>query len=1103
MDDYLLPIELLEQVSKGNCVLFLGTEWIDDGQCTWGYQHLATELLKYCKHDDPDRSITKVAQSYELVFGRQSLVERVCSVIEEHSQVVPTVDQIAARLPFDTVITTRIDHSLEEAYRVLGKSVVKIVQDKEAAFVDSQKISLFKIHGSVDQKESLVLTERDHFSIFKKRPIISEQVKVFFATKTVLFIGYNLENTYSKLLHREIVDEFGDFRRRAYAVLEDASEYLVQYWERENIKIIDCDALTFLQSLEQELSRFKTEHSTTTRPQPKQSYKYPYKFLDHFDTKDADLFFGREQEIGLLSQRVLAHRLMVVFGDSGVGKTSLIKAGAMPALKKLEVFPIYCRVLDSPNNAMEKAIAHAVAAETGILIDASGVSETPLLNLLMKSQQAVGRPIVLFIDQLEELFVLSYENQQLFIDQLAQCVYDDGKIDVRIVLSLRSDFLRELDGLREHLPKVFHNIFHLKNLSAAGAVEAIMRPLNLFSVKFEDALVNLLIKDLTSEGSIAPAQLQIVCNKLYEQFSEKKTITIEDYRSVKEARGILASYLEEVLGRFSFLLRGTAKQVLQALVSSRMTKKLLTGQEIAEQLHLPWSQLEGIVSELETYRLLRRVETEEGYKYELVHEYIVQQVWQWLSDQEAKIKEVQEIIDTETRYWPRYRTPLSRQKLDAVYECWSQLVLKEEHLELLFRSSVAHGRLKQWEEVAETLGQQLVPFYVKCLGGHELEVISLATVALAKLGASTELEHALEQMAFYQQSHARTALRQLAEGRTMEDMVAQHAEPEWKEKSLWNTSPIVGIDFGTTVSAIAVIRNDKPMIIPNREGSKFTPSVVAFTASGEVVGGTPAALQAATNPERTFFSIKRRLGTDWKIDIGNQSYTAVDIAVFIFKSLKEDAETYLQRKVSETVITVPAYFDGRQRHAVLEAARRAGFDVLRLVAEPTVAALAYSTGGVYDRSVAVYDLGGGTFDISLLDLGSGGSATGVVVEVKAINGNTSLGGDDFDHRIVHWLIAEFKKQYGIDLGSDRSAMVRLKEAAERAKITLSGLERVNIYIPYIYADSSGIKHLDVDLTRAKFEELTADLVKETIHCCEQAMRDAGDLSWGENWRWFF
>ncbi len=308
-----------------------------------------------------------------------------------------------------------------------------------------------------------------------------------------------------------------------------------------------------------------------------------------------------------------------------------------------------------------------------------------------------------------------------------------------------------------------------------------------------------------------------------------------------------------------------------------------------------------------------------------------------------------------------------------------------------------------------------------------------------------------------------------------------------------NISSIVGIDFGTNASAVAVIKGRKPFIIRNQRGEKFTPSVVAFSQKGEVVIGTPAVAQAASNPDRTIFSIKTKLGTDWHIDIDSKVYTSIDIAALIFQNLKEDAESYLDRPVIQAVITVPAYFNTRQRQALTDAASKTGLEIFRLVAEPTAASLAYN---VRDRQiVAVCDLGGGTFDVSIIghSLVGEGERHGPVYEVDAVNGDPQLGGDNIDERIVEYLMENFKEHHNIDLFSDKAAKIRLKQAAEQAKIALSELETVNIYVPYIYADQNGIKHISVDLTRSKFEELISDLINKIRDYCRYAIRDSSSV----------
>ena len=300
---------------------------------------------------------------------------------------------------------------------------------------------------------------------------------------------------------------------------------------------------------------------------------------------------------------------------------------------------------------------------------------------------------------------------------------------------------------------------------------------------------------------------------------------------------------------------------------------------------------------------------------------------------------------------------------------------------------------------------------------------------------------------------------------------------------------IIGIDLGTTNSCVAVMEGGEPVVIPNAEGNRTTPSVVAFSKNGERLVGQIAKRQAVTNPDNTVISMKRKMGTAEKVKIEGEEFSPQEISAMILQKLKTDAENYLGQKVTQAVITVPAYFSDSQRQATKDAGKIAGLEVLRIINEPTAAALAFGMDKEdQDQKIMVYDLGGGTFDVSILDIGDG------VFEVLATNGNTHLGGDDFDQRIIDYLISEFKKSNGIDLSTDKMAMQRLKEAAEKAKIELSGMQQTQINLPFITADAQGPKHLDVTLTRAKFEELIRDLVDATRVPVEQAMKDAGVTS---------
>ncbi|NLZ72136.1 MAG: molecular chaperone DnaK, partial [Clostridiaceae bacterium] len=297
-------------------------------------------------------------------------------------------------------------------------------------------------------------------------------------------------------------------------------------------------------------------------------------------------------------------------------------------------------------------------------------------------------------------------------------------------------------------------------------------------------------------------------------------------------------------------------------------------------------------------------------------------------------------------------------------------------------------------------------------------------------------------------------------------------------------SRVIGIDLGTTNSCVAVLEGGEPVVIPNPEGARTTPSVVAFSKDGERLIGAIAKRQATSNPDRTITSIKREMGSDFRVNIDNKQYSPQEISAMILQKMKSDAEEYLGETVTQAVVTVPAYFSDAQRQATQDAGKIAGLEVLRIINEPTAASLAYGLDKESDQKIVVFDLGGGTFDVSVMEIGDG------VFEVLATSGNNRLGGDDFDERIVQYLIAEMKRDQGIDLSKDKLALQRLKEAAEKAKIELSGVNSTNINLPYITAGADGPKHLDVTLTRSKFDELTDDLVQKTMGPLKQALKDA-------------
>ncbi len=323
----------------------------------------------------------------------------------------------------------------------------------------------------------------------------------------------------------------------------------------------------------------------------------------------------------------------------------------------------------------------------------------------------------------------------------------------------------------------------------------------------------------------------------------------------------------------------------------------------------------------------------------------------------------------------------------------------------------------------------------------------------------------------------------------MMTMTTMTEEYQFYEEEMNKMSKVIGIDLGTTNSCVATIENGEPIVIANAEGARTTPSVVAFNKDGERLIGITAKRQAVTNPERTMISVKRHMGTDWKTDIDGTEYTPQEISAFILQKLKADAEAYLGHEIKQAVITCPAYFTDAQRKATKDAGRIAGMDVLRIINEPTAAALAYGADKGDDQTILVYDLGGGTFDVSILEIYNVDGQP--QIEVKATAGNNKLGGDDFDERIIEWLVSEFKRETGIDLSKDNQAMSRLKEAAEKAKIELSGTQSSQINLPFITMKDGNPEHLDITMSRARFEDLIAKHIEDTMAPTRQAMKDAG------------
>ncbi|PDW05071.1 hypothetical protein CJ255_00320 [Candidatus Viridilinea mediisalina] len=896
--------DLLERLAQGQGALFIAESYTSGASSE---QALAAELAGYCNYDRPEQELSRVADYFEIMSGRQSLIQRTIDWVDRVRREPTLHHKLLTALPFGVIITTSFDTRLEEAFRRADKPLAKVIRDSDVSFGDGKQVTLIKVCGCVEQPETLVLTERDHRTFQRRHPLIANQLKVIYASKTLIFLNYDLQRDYLREFHEETIAGIRPLHRTAYAVTPQSDEFTRRYWAKDNIVVIAQGAEAFLQNAVTALPK------TLPAIAPRRAIVIPnlatpYKYLDYFETADEGLFFGRGEEVLRLSRRILASRQSVLFGGSGFGKTSLIKAGLMPEIARLGYLPIYSRCLDNPIVALERAIDDAVRACTGCGVDSEDQSASRLLSIVARAQQVVGQQLVLFVDQLEEIFRLSFEQQQNFVIQIARVITNDH-VGLRVVFALRDDFFPELESWQGQLPAIYHHFFRLGRLTESAATESIVGPLGFCDVKFEDKLVELLIEDLRAEGSIEPAQLQIVCSRLYEHFAAEQIITVEHYAQLGRAQAIFRAYFEDVIGRLTASRRVLANRLLQELVSTSRTKLLRTAAELASGLDINLKQIEPLLVELENSRLIRRLQTDDDYKYEIIHDHIVQQVWETFTDDEVQIKQVREMLRYEAIAWLRYRTPLNQNKLADIYRYWMHIQFEERELELIFRSSLTFGKLKLWHEVTAARLSQLKDMYVRLLGDDNRDVTCAAAVLLhAQAEDAAWLSEVLIKVRDVHQHEVRKTLRQFQQGRSVEAFTDEIDNSNRRKRRDWRGTNIIGIDFGTGSSAVAVIESGDPIIIPNQEGSKFTPSVVAFTHRGEIVVGTPALLQAPVNPERTVFSIKRQLGTTWSLSIDGKIYGAVEIAAIIINYLKAQAEAYLQQPVTQTVIAAPAYF---------------------------------------------------------------------------------------------------------------------------------------------------------------------------------------------------
>jgi hypothetical protein len=694
-----IPIELIEQVANGNCVLFAGAG-ISVG--THGQRglpsgsDLAQALATRCGYTGSDLSLPRVAQYYELENGRQALVEFITNEIAD-PQIAPLfIHQLTTWLPFRVVITTNWDRLLERACERASKPYRLVVRNEEISYLAPDKFTLIKIHGSVEQPDTLVITEDDYLDFFSELPTVATVLKAEFATKPLLFLGYSLEDINFKRLYAEVTRELDRHKRLAYAVQRAPSGFAVKWWRQsKEVEIIDADATEFLQALATEVEQFTARSRAIAIPLKREPIhlipKRPYKALNYFEPEDEDMFFGRREEVQRLLSLITSYRLVVLYGESGAGKTSLINAGVIPNLTRAGYLVISVRALEDPAAAIQREVNRHLSEpikSTSSLWDFLKQA-TDVLKTLGKDPASPMQGLVVILDQFEEFFIrLSPEFRTTFIEELGE-VYDGKDLPVKFVFSLREDYFARLSELEWRIPEVFRNKSWLRRLTRHQAAEAITEPVRPLGINYDPALLERLLDDLFKEG-VYPPHLQIVCNQLYDTLDgSEKQITLAHYEKLGRTEHILATYTTDVLAEFPGHLATIARVTLIELVTSLNTKAVLEEPTLVARVGGHPEDQAAVWDKLVNTRLIRRYEREGNVYYELAHEYLVGEITPWIDEKERELKKARELLAQELDNWHRYRMLVPQERLVILSTYRERLELDADAQELLLRSSFA------------------------------------------------------------------------------------------------------------------------------------------------------------------------------------------------------------------------------------------------------------------------------------------------------------------------------------------------------------------------------------------------------------------------------
>ena len=747
MSDLTIPKNLVEQLCRGNCVLFVGAGIsMGEGGLPGGGQ-LAKELAERCDYPGDDLSLDRVAQYYVNTIDKASLLQYVCQRIREARRGPMETHKLIAALPVKIIVSTNYDQLLEGALKAARKPFNVIVTDRQVPSWDEDVINLLKIHGCVSQWESIVITKDDYWEFFEHRPNIANILSAEAARRSLLFVGHGLGDDDFNRIYLQVTRNLAEFRHKSYAVQLDPDPVNVAFWKAKRLEIIPADAIEFLTALKQAVAAvMPVEVAKEEIPLPER----PYKFLDYFEAADRAIFYGRELEAPALQRQILADKLTVLYGASGVGKTSLIQAAVIPRLHEDGYESLYVRSLEDPAQAIK---VEALRLTRGPEAQLDEEARTTALHSYLRRVLPQDIRLVVFLDQFVEFFIrLGDGVRRAFVEELAACLEDDA-LEMRAVLSLRDDYFVRLDEFSPRCPKVFDNRFRLRNLDEEKALLAIFLPAQQFSLSYEDELLRQLLADLES-GGVEPAQLQIVCHRLYEDLvasgrwtmdsGQPGTFTLAQYQRLGGTKAILAGYLDDVLEKLPEAERELARGVLKSMVTSEETRAALSAREIAQdeivrQLELDEETVGRILAELRDSRVVRKLTLAEGESYELAHEVMIEKVWQWVTPEEARFKYARDMLRQDLNNYRNLGLLMPLDRLEIVNHYRDEMRLSEEELELLFRSALAAGKgVAYWRDRADQAGLLGKPAdeWLKGLVSDDEQTVAAAIAGLGTIGTA-------------------------------------------------------------------------------------------------------------------------------------------------------------------------------------------------------------------------------------------------------------------------------------------------------------------------------------------------------------------------------